>query len=410
MAGTQRKDRLQRTRAIRLPALKRRVDSDSGWMVLLVDTSTDWGRRIVAGAVAFANRHTSWRVMVEARGIEERLHVPKGLNCSGVIARVSSKRLANELRYLNAPVVNVSTIVLPGVDFPRVTSDMLKVADLAFEHLRANGLSQFAYLSLQGLSYVRLQQDDFRARVEQEGYEFHHMSVPSHLGAEPDWRSDVGEIVTWLRSLPKPVGVVTWNASSAREVVYACLEAGILVPDEVSILSAAEDDLLCESSPIPISAVVPATRMIGFQAARLLHEMQSRRASPPGPIFIRPLQVVTRQSTIRGMLADAALVRALDYLRSTDPKRVTVEALARQAGLGRRVLERRFREVLHRSPLDEVRRARLDHARNLLAETQLPISTVADVCGFSTQSYFTKVFRTHMNMTPVVYRQHARPR
>jgi LacI family transcriptional regulator len=403
-------------RKIHLPAERRgskaagRVQADSDWVALLVDTSTTWGRQIVTGVVSFAKRHASWKLMVEARGIEEHFRVPARLNCGGVIARVNTQKVAEQLNTLKVPVVNVSSILLPGCDFPRVTNDMPRVAKLALEHFRDNGFKHFAYFGLRGLSYVRMQQGEFQELVRREGHQCHQFGIASHLGAEPDWSTDMRRVVDWLKTLPKPVGIFTWNASSAREVVYACLDAQILIPDEVAVLSGAEDDLLCEASPVSISAVVPATQMIGFRAAQMLNELRQGRTVSSAPVFIPPLHVASRHSTNARALSDPALTRALDYLRRSDPRHIRVSDLARQAGLGRRVLERRFREVLHRSPADEIRRARLDSARNLLAGTELAIPTVAEAVGFTTQSYFTSVFGRHFGMTPVQYRNQSRPR
>ena len=342
--------------------------------------------------------------------MEERLHVPKNLKCLGVIARVTSEKMADELKALRLPVVNVSSISVANADFPRVISDMDKVAKMAFQNLWERGFRHFAYFGLRGLNYTTVQRSAFRRQVEALGCQYAELSVDTHLGAEPDWGGGLKVVSAWLQTLCKPVGIFTWNASSAREIIYACLADGLLVPNEIAVISGAEDDLLCEASPIPISAVMQAAQQIGFQAAELLEEMRRGRKGPGEPLLIPPLQVVNRQSTDALVLKDKALARAINYLRQTDPKDIHITDLARQAGLGRRALERRFREVLHRSPADEIRRARLDSARKLLAETDLPISTVAEAAGIATQSYFTSIFGTHFGMTPLQYRTQSRPR
>jgi len=342
--------------------------------------------------------------------MEEQLHVPKNLRCLGIIARVNSEKMAEELNALRFPVVNVSGISIANADFPRITSDMAMVADMAFQHFWERGFRHFAYFNLRGLNYTMLQRNAFRNKVEAMGCQYAELSVDTHLGAEPDWGGGLKVVAAWLQTLSKPVGVFTWNASMAREAIYACLADGLLVPDEVAVMSGSEDDLLCEASPIPISAVMPAAQQIGFRAAELLEEIRLGRKSPREPLLIPPLQVINRQSTDALMLKDKVLTRALNYLRQSDPRDIRIVDLARQAGVGRRVLERRFREMLQRSPADEIRRARLDCARKLLAETDLPISTVAEASGITTQSYFTSVFGEHFGMTPLQYRKHSRPR
>lgn len=380
------------------------------WIALLVDTSTTWGRQIIRGAVNFTKRHAPWKIMVEARGLEEHLRVPPRLKCAGVIARVAYPAMARELRALRVPVVNVSSIRIPGVNFPLVKGDSALAAELAATHLREKGFKQFGYFGLLGLDYVLKEQNIFVAKVTEQGGVCAQFSVPPRHGAEPDWTMNISRIGDWLRGLPKPVAIFTWNASSAREVVYACIEAGLLVPDEVAVLSGSEDDLLCEASPIPISAVQPATQMIGFRAMEVIQAMHRGHPPPTEPILIPPLGIVTRQSTDMRAVQDPALARVLEYLRHCPPGDLRVSDLARQAGLGRRVLERRFREVLRRSPADEIRRARLDAARHLLAESDLPIAAVAETAGFASQSYLATLFARHFGISPLQYRRRSRPR
>lgn len=379
------------------------------WIALLIDTSTTWGRQIIMGAVNFTKRHAPWKIMVEARGLEEHLRVPRKLKCDGVIARVAYPAMARELRALNVPVVNVSSIRLPGFKFPLVKGDAAKAAELAVAHLRSKGFEHFGYFGLRGLDYVTREQNLFQAEVAAMGFDCAQFAVAPLHGAEPDWSANIGLVANWLKALPKPIGVFTWNASSAREVIYACIEARLLVPDEVAVLSGSEDDLLCEASPIPISAVQPATQMIGFRAMQVIQNMRRGHPPPAEPILIPPLGIVTRQSTDTHAVKDPALARVLEYLRHCPPRDLQVSDLANHAGLGRRVLERRFREVLRRSPADEIRRARLDFARRLLAESDLPIVSIVEAAGFGSQSYLATLFAKHFGISPLQYRRRSRP-
>jgi AraC family transcriptional regulator len=52
--------------------------------------------------------------------------------------------------------------------------------------------------------------------------------------------------------------------------------------------------------------------------------------------------------------------------------------------------------------------ARLDLARKLLSQSTLPISRIAEECGFSSQSHLTATFRAAHSATPAQYRAHVR--
>ncbi len=76
--------------------------------------------------------------------------------------------------------------------------------------------------------------------------------------------------------------------------------------------------------------------------------------------------------------------------------------------MARRGLERRFRKVLGRSMLQEIQRVRIERAKHLLVETDLPMRTVASRSGFSTQQRLAAVFRQMTGEPPTVYRQRSR--
>ncbi|MGN6555942.1 MAG: hypothetical protein ACTHLW_19720, partial [Verrucomicrobiota bacterium] len=108
-------------------------------VAVLVDTSTSWGRRVHQGIHHYAQRHGRWQLFVEARGMEERLALPRGWQGDGVIARVSTPNMVRELSGLGIPVVNVSGIQFQGVEFPQVTNDLVMSAKIAADHLLDRG-------------------------------------------------------------------------------------------------------------------------------------------------------------------------------------------------------------------------------------------------------------------------------
>jgi LacI family transcriptional regulator len=67
-------------------------------------------------------------------------------------------------------------------------------------------------------------------------------------------------------------------------------------------------------------------------------------------------------------------------------------------------------ELLNRTPADEIRRVHLERARQLLVETDLALSQVAEMAGFSSQAYLSDLFHRQCGMTPIQYRRKFRVR
>jgi len=337
--------------------------------------------------------------------MEERLRVPKGWPGRGVIARVGNAAMADELRALRIPVVNVSGIQLPNADFPQVATDLTASGQMAARHFLDRGFRHFAYFSLMGLTYVAAHQRAFAEAATEGGGDFASFATRPVTGAEPDWNLDLAKLGDWLRSLPKPVAILTWNPSSAREIIYACQVAQILVPEEVAVLSGSDDDLICELMPVPVSGIQVAAQQAGYAAAELLDKLMRGKTAPKKPILLAPVGIKTRQSTDTQAIQDAPLTRALNFIRQNASEPVQVPEVCRHAGISRRLLERKFMQVLGRSPASEIRRVHVERAKQLLAETDMAIPEVAEAAGFGSPEYLATTFRKELNLTPFQYRK-----
>jgi LacI family transcriptional regulator len=377
-------------------------------VAVLVDTSSSWGRQIVTGIHDYIRKHERWQMFIEARGVQEHWSVPAGWLGDGIIARISNPQLAADLKARRIPVVNVSGIQIPGIDFPRVSTDLNDTARMAAKHFLDRGFKSFAYFSLTGLGYVIQLQEAFIKAVKAAGGDCSIHAEKPVQGAEMDWNTDLTQLGQWLKSLPKPVGVLTWNYSSGREIMFAAELAGLLVPEEVAVLCGGDDDLLCEVLQTPMSGIRTASEQIGHEAARLLDKMMRGGKPPKQPVFFPPSKIVTRHSTDTLAIHDATMVKALNFIRQNANKPLQVFEVCREAGVSRRVLERKFIQTLGRPPANEIRRVHMDRAKQLLAETQMSIPDVAEASGFTSPEYMAIRFRMDLKTSPFRYRKEVR--
>ena len=77
-------------------------------------------------------------------------------------------------------------------------------------------------------------------------------------------------------------------------------------------------------------------------------------------------------------------------------------------GISRRNLELKFRRGTGRTILAEIQRIRLDHAKRMLRDTDLPIPQIAASSGYNSASYLTQVFHKDVGVTPARYRARFR--
>jgi LacI family transcriptional regulator len=373
-------------------------------VTVLVSTATGWGRGIIKGISAFAHKHGPWLLQVEPEG--ERRLLPAGWRGDGVIARLSTPKTAESLLRARVPVVNVSSIALAGrtATIPRVCSDVAASGALAARHFLDRGFKHFGYVGLQKLSYVREHREAFAKLLGEKGAACHVLA----LGDRPEVAGIPAALIEWLRALPKPVGVLTWNNSQGRAVIHACRLAGLLVPEDVAVLSGNDDPLLCECCLPQLSAIGVATEQIGETAAELLERLMQGKSVPSTPVLVPPIGIIARQSTDAMLIQNPALLQALGFIREHATEPIQVEDILQAVPIARRSLERFFQESLGRSPADEIRRVRLERAKHLLATTDMPIPKVALASGFGTGEYLATLMRRTVGMTPLKYRAAAR--
>jgi AraC family transcriptional regulator, activator of mtrCDE len=103
--------------------------------------------------------------------------------------------------------------------------------------------------------------------------------------------------------------------------------------------------------------------------------------------------------------ADPHIRQALEAIHQDPATPWTVERLAREAGLSRTAFSNRFNELTTYTPLNYLTSWRMQLARQLLADSDLPIIDVAARSGYQSEASFGRVFKRHIGQPPAGYRR-----
>jgi len=195
------------------------------------------------------------------------------------------------------------------------------------------------------------------------------------------------------------------NDQRGRDVLDACRELGLRVPDDIAVIGVDNDIETCELCDPPLTSVEPNTERIGYEAASLMAEMLDGKPVQKEKIFVDPLMVVTRRSTEVLAIADTELVKAVSYIREHACNGITVSDVLGNLSISRSSLERRFAKVFCTSPKAEIIRVRLARVKQLLVETDYSLPVIAEMTGFSHSEYMSALFRNKIGKTPGAYRR-----
>ena len=162
---------------------------------------------------------------------------------------------------------------------------------------------------------------------------------------------------------------------------------------------------------------LPRMRMI----EAVLRAVELHRSEPPEYEFDLRTELCTFW---RGMLNDSAEVRAsmpqrsnadterikamMDYIQENCAERLTLDEIAASANISRRECTRCFRRCIDSTPNEYLNACRLRMAADMLLRTGKGVLEISEACGFSSASYFGKVFRGATGLTPREFRAQNR--
>ncbi|MDG1024922.1 MAG: helix-turn-helix domain-containing protein [Gammaproteobacteria bacterium] len=105
---------------------------------------------------------------------------------------------------------------------------------------------------------------------------------------------------------------------------------------------------------------------------------------------------------------DEVIIKVQEWLGQHYQEEIAIAAVAKQFRLSVRSLNRRFKYATNSSPLRYLQNLRIEHAKELLKQSNLAISEVADMVGYQDASYFTSLFKKVTAVTPIEYRSLVR--
>ncbi len=378
--------------------VKRRV-------ALLVETSRSYGRGIVGGVSQFLREHDHWSVDFTPIGIKDTPTWLTNWRGDGVLSRVEGLGTAEAIVQMGVPCIDLRGTFydLGGLPFG---SDNKLVASAAFEHLQSCGLQYFGYY---GPPPGESRCDDRRCShfcqlVEEAGYDCDLFSYETDQFDAKQQIEHSLRLSSWVRELQKPVGIMACRDEYGREILDACRRENIHVPEEVAVIGVDNDPSICQLCDPSLTSVDLNPERIGYEASvaldRLMEDSQSTQKEKHFP----PRGVVTRQSTDMIAVDDHHVATALGLIRLQACHGICVSDVLEHISLSQRALQRRFKELLGRTIKAEIIRVRIEKAKELLIETELPVKTIAMRSGFRRSKHLIETFHRTVGMTPLTFR------
>ncbi|MBK1880603.1 XylR family transcriptional regulator [Pelagicoccus mobilis] len=369
--------------------------------------------RFLSGVGAFQSSFERWNCVLDndAHSVRE----PKWLfqnKLDGIICHNRNPVVLNECLKRGIPCIDINdeTPAIPGI--PKIRPDNAAIGQTGGEYLMDRGFRNFGFCGFNSESWSQERMSGFREAVQlvrhdsaelETGYTLNESELL--IEVQDDWAAEQEKhIIDWIASLPKPVGIMACNDLRAVQVVTACLQLNLSIPNDVAVLGANDEESRCDLCNPSVSSVPVNAFYWGQVAAKSLSSLMNGESLDFCEKLIEPLEVVTRKSTDVLAVPDKHIAQAMKLIREKACEGLRVEDLLEAIPVSRSYLEKRFRKYFGKSPQMEIRSTQISQIKRLLIETDLTLSQIAEQTGFSQSEYMGVVFRRVTGEPPGTFR------
>jgi LacI family transcriptional regulator len=383
-------------------------------VVLMVDTSRAYGRGICRGVANYAESRDDWLILPHER--PELSELPDWLKKSrvdGVIAYIPNRKMHRRISELRVPTVDVHGRCRTPL-IPTIESDAQVIVRLALQFFLKSGFKNVGYCGYPSVFFSDQREEAFRDQTKTLGRGTHIYAPAARIEAGEDlYQLEKGtatheaELAAWLLSLPKPIAVLACNDIRGQQVITACREAGIRMPEDVAVAGVDNDEIICRLCRPTLSTIEPDVEKIGYLAGELIAaQLEGKRVE--SSYQVPPRRVVERQSADTIVADHPVVAMALRLIRDRGCADISVEQICEGAGVSRSTLDKLFADHLGESVAGLMTRIRMQRSMSMLSDTDLPLAEIARNCGFSSATYFCRFFKSKTQQTPDAYRQSLR--
>jgi LacI family transcriptional regulator len=217
-------------------------------VIVLLEATRGFDRGLLRGISRYISFHGPWILYREPpdylRGVRSRSLLaemkawrPQGIICPAVRLR--------EARELGIPCI-VFGINEDIPDLPSITSDNAGAGEMAARHLVGTGLRSFAFCGLDDMRWSRQRCEAFCRELTGRGMAPHVFQQP-RVGRRSDREPPF--LKKWLRSLPRPSGLLCANDDRAAVVAETCRVLGLRVPDDLAVMGVDNDEFVWAIRP-----------------------------------------------------------------------------------------------------------------------------------------------------------------
>jgi LacI family transcriptional regulator len=286
-----------------------------------------------------------------------------------------------------------------------ILCDHAAIAGTAADLLVRHGLAEFGYVGARidpsAPSWNAERREAFVHALEGRGF---RVRIYEPSAAEEGADAETAALATWLKGLPKPCGLFTAYDMRAMHVLGICRASGIAVPEQLQIVSADNEEWICEHTSPALTSVEPDFESCGWRAAETLLAMMDGETWEPVQMFgVKCVEQRMSTTDIHGSVNRA--VRAKKYMRDHLAEPLADGRLAAILGCSPRMLQLSYRAVFGRTVQEDLSEMRFERAKRLLSDSSIPVCDIPERLGFTSPNHLMRLFKARTGMTMLQWRR-----
>ena len=395
-------------------------------ILLLADFAYASGKAVASGVIRFVSAHSGIELLVQGHTSEMQT-IEEGMipisDIDGIISCFGSdmdfmRGVLDAAPRVPAVFASVGRVVTPlkGRRSAAIFCDHVAVADAAAELLVRHGLVEFGYVGSRHALAARTWDAErcaaFQDALERRGFRVAVYSPTT--GQPPD--EEHAALAEWLGSLPKPCGVFVSDDMRAMHVLNVCRVCGFAVPEQIQVVGVDNEEWICNHTSPTLTSVEPDFEGCGERAAETLLALMegglTGRATARGaarPVLAEQTfgvrRVEQRMSTTDMHGSVNRAVRARKWLRDHCGEPFGLTQVAAHVGCSTRMLQLSYKSVFGRTMHEDIIDMRLERAKKLLVDTDIPVGRIPEQCGSDAPNHFARLFKARTGLTMLQWRR-----
>lgn len=376
-------------------------------IILLLDFAEEYSKSLMKGINAYSKEFGPWifcRMPLfhrETVGIDGILKWALEWKADGIVGQLYNKDI-EKIVQAGIPVI-AQDFKERFTEIPNITGGYHEAGQLGADYFLKKGFTNFAFYGFNDIVWSRERAEGFEERLKKRGHKVHYFEHKKARSTEL-WYYKPSSLSRWLKSLPKPIGLMTCDDNQGQHITEVCRQLGIRIPEEVAVLGVDNDEMICDLSDPPLSSIALDAEKGGYDAAKLLDHMIKHGTSKYYDIIVKPVQVITRHSTDIYATNDDHIASSLKYIHQNIDKNLHVDEVVKQVPLSRRALEKRFLEITGYPIYKYIFNLRIEKFTQKLLDTDMSVFEIALDMGLTDSKNIARQFRQAKGCSPSVYR------